>query len=222
MNTNKEYILKAFTRMSKCFNDNTRQINNIICLIEFYNSNELALYYTITNKPLHKCYIDNNGIIHISRNITKCYLCKPEKKYIDEYNNSIISDGLKIRKVYFKDHTDTYTYKNSKVNIIKKFRYDNRCISDETGLMFNILGLVEFNDPEMGLAILKSESETQLLPDCYINSDNRLHEAKQLSIYSRLKYTGRKSVENFNRFVVLDRMKIKRIYFKHRTEIYDV
>ena len=223
MNTNKKEILKAFTKMTKCFNDNTRKIDNIICLIEFYDSEELALYHTMmtNNKPLHKCYV-NNGIIHISKDITKCYLYKPEKKYIDEYNNSIISDGLKIRNVYFKDHVDSYRYKNSKIDIIKKFRHDNRCISDKTGSVFNILGLVEFNDPERGLAILKGESEMQLLPDCYINSDNRLHEAKQIIICSRLKYTGRESVEDFNRFAVLHRMKIKRIYFKHRTEVYNV
>jgi hypothetical protein len=225
MNNNKGNVLKAFinNRMVRCFNDNTRQINDIICLIEFYNSNELALYYAPTNKPLHSCYVDNNGIIHISKNITKCYLYKPEKKYINEYNNSIISTGLKIRNVYFKDHVDWYKYKNSKVNIIKKFRHDNRCINDNTSNVFCILGLVEFNDPERELAILKSESELQLLPDCYLNSDGRLHEAKLGKIiYPKLNYTGRESVEDFNRFAVLHRMKIKKIHFKHRTEIYNV
>ena len=222
MDSSKENILRSFTKLDKCFNDNTRKIETIICLIEFYNSNELALYYTPTSKPLHKCYVDNNGIIHISKETTKCYLYIPEKRYINEYNNSIISDGLKIRRVYFKNSTDNYTYKNSKTNIIRKFRQDNRCISDTYGHQFNILGLVEFNDPERSLAILKSESETQLLPDCYINSDNILHEAKQITICSRLNYTGRESVEEFNRFAVLNRMKIKKIYFGCRTEVYEV
>ena len=219
MNTNKRDIIEAFNRNDKCINDNT---NDILCLIEFYDNDSIAVFERTRGnfRPIHSCYLDGRNIIHISTNRVCSNLIKPERKYIESYNNSISSYGAKIRKVYFKDHVDSYRLRNSKLSIIRKFRHDNICINDVTGDMIRILGLVEFNDAFKDLYILHRYG-LQHLAICYMDDKNNLHRCTPTSLLDSMDFCGRESIELYNNNVS-SKFRIKKIYFQDHTEVFNV
>ena len=218
-NFNKNDIINIFTGgKDTAINDNTNWVCRIICLIEFYERDYIAAYLDKNDyKSLCICYLDENNSIHISTIATKCNIAIPEKDYIEAYNDSSRSNGYKIRAVYFKDHIDKYTARNSRFNIIRKFKHGNGCIGldDISGRMINIIGLVELNNKESDLLAI---TQDQLLCTCYIDSNGRIHRSNHIyKIFEGFGKMNRDSALKYNMFA-LNQYKIKSLYFKKYTD----
>lgn len=221
MNYNKNDIINTFTNGNNkelAIDDNTSWVCRIICLIEFYNNDSIVAYLDNNEfNSLCTCYLDDNNIIHISTTITKCNIPSPNKECIELYNNSNISRGYKIRAVYFKDHIDKYSARNLRSNIIRKFRYNNRCIDDISGNMLNIVGLIELNNKESDLLAITGFTN-QIPCICYLDNNNELHKSKYTySILKNIEVLNRENIIKHNMFSPVDIFKIKCIYFDNYT-----
>ena len=109
INTNKQDILNIFLNNNQLINDNDNSISEAVAIIEFNSdSRDFAvvekLPFDSKGQVLNVVYLDKDNNLHLgTRSIGGTLYNKINN--VEEYNNSVSFDTMKIKNVYYPNGT---------------------------------------------------------------------------------------------------------------------